>query len=95
MKIIGNKDNVDMLTYVHKGKQITFEYMKPPRYNDISTEYFSEKKRAHFIFDDTSEIDLMIDTLQQFKEEVLHIFNNWHKTDKYTIEDGDYNENDT
>ena len=76
MKIVGNKDNVNVITLVHKSNNIKFRcYAKPFPYVDkIDSE---EDKEVEIIFNDLKEVDSLISMLERFKKESCEYMGDW------------------
>lgn len=76
MKIIGNKESVNQISLTHKGINARFNcFMKPfPYCNDIDT---SNPEIIKIIFQDSYEIDNLIDVLEKFKKECFEHLGEW------------------
>lgn len=76
MKIIGNKDNVNVITLKHKGKDIKFRcYSKPFPYMPRTD--LEEDREAEIVFDDLREVDSLIEMLERFKKESHEYMGEW------------------
>lgn len=68
MQIIGNKEETDIITFVHKGKNLKFNcYAKTGPYENDGA--IKEPKRAEIVFSDLMEVDNMIEILTRFRKE--------------------------
>ena len=76
MKIVGNKDDINVITLIHKGKNFKFRcYPKPlPYMNRVDLE---EDRESEIIFDDLREVDSLIDVLERFKKESFEYIGEW------------------
>lgn len=78
MKIIGNEENVNIISLIHKGKDIKFQRISEPM--PYMTPLNLEKdKRAEIVFNDLLEVDELISILKQFKEECGRYIGIWQR----------------
>lgn len=76
MKIVGNKDDVNVITLIHKGKNIKFRcYLNPFPYMD--REDLEKDRESEIIFDDLREVDSMISMFERFKKESCEYMGEW------------------
>ena len=71
---IGNTDDVDAVTFKHKGNNLTFRrHMNPEYYN-----FFEPNNKEEIIeFTDLTEVDDLISMLKRFKKESLEYIGIW------------------
>lgn len=75
---IGDKENINKITLRHKGKDVKFKcFIKPFPY----TERLDLEKRngAEIIFDDLTEVDILIDILKRFKQQSQEYIGIWER----------------
>lgn len=75
MKIVGNKEDVNVITLIHKSKIFKLRcYPKLLPYMDRNLE---EDRGAEIFFDDLREVDSLIDILERFKKEICEYMGEW------------------
>lgn len=75
MKIVGNKDDINVITLIHKGKNFKFRCSTIPfPYMDRNLE---EDRESEIIFDDLREVDSLIGILERFKKESCEYIGEW------------------
>ena len=76
MRIIGNKENVDEIMFMHKGRGLKFKcFIKP--LNCEQRLNLKESKGVEIIFDDLREVDSLIDMLERFRKESYEYIGEW------------------
>jgi len=78
MKIIGNAKDINMITLIHKGKDVKFQcYPRSMPY--MPRIDLREDTKAEIIFDDLLEINELISMLERFREECSGYIGNWQR----------------
>lgn len=73
---IGNKDNINEITLIHKGRDIKFNcFIKPFPYEPRLD--LEETKGAEIVFHDLMEVDSMIEMLTRFRKECSEYIGEW------------------
>ena len=76
MEIRGSENKTSIIRFRHKGSNMTFEcYTKPNPYP--SAEDFHNFARAEILFDDLTEVSMMIEMLERFRRECSGCFGTW------------------
>lgn len=76
MKIFGDRDEANVITLTHKGKNIKFRcYPKPSSYMQRTD--LEVRREAEIVFDDLEEINEMISMLERFREECRGYIGEW------------------
>ena len=77
MRIIGDKNNINEITFVHKGRDLKFNcFIKPFPYEPRLD--LEETRRTEIVFDDLLEVDNMIEMLTRFREECCEYIGYWN-----------------
>lgn len=77
MKIIGNVEESNVITLIHKGKNMKFKHISAIPYTPrIDLE---EDKRAEIVFNDLLEVNELISMLERFREERSGYIGSWHR----------------
>ncbi|MDO4301801.1 MAG: hypothetical protein Q4D26_10470 [Clostridia bacterium] len=76
MKIIGNSDNINEITFIHNGRNVKFLcFIKPLPYE--SRLDLEKLKRAEIVFNDLMEVDSVIEMLKRFRKECGEYIGEW------------------
>ncbi len=79
MKIVGNKEDINMITLIHKGKEVKFQCI--PRQTPYMPRIDLERdKEAEIVFDDLLEVNELISMLERFRDECRGYIGHWNKT---------------
>lgn len=77
MKIIGNIEDANVITLIHKGKDVKFQHISAIPYM-LRTD-LEEDQRVEIVFNDLLEVNELISMLERFIEECSGYIGNWHR----------------
>lgn len=76
---INDKENINEIIFRHKGKDIKFNcFIKPFPY--VERLNLKEKDLVEIVFDDLTEVDVLIDMLKRFKQESQEYIGVWKRS---------------
>ena len=78
MKLVGNVEDINVITLIHKGKNAKFQCIPQPMPYMPRIDLMEDKK-AEIIFDDLREVDELITMLERFREECSGYLGSWHR----------------
>ena len=78
MRVIGNVEDINVITLIHKGKNAKFQCISQPMPYMPRID-LEEDKRAEIVFDDLREVDELITMLERFKKECSGYIGSWHR----------------
>lgn len=77
---INDKENINEIILRHKGKDIKFNcFIKPFPY--VERLDLKEKDSVEIVFDDLTEVDVLIDMLKRFKQESQEYIGVWKRSE--------------
>lgn len=78
MRVIGNVEDINVITLIHKGKNAKFQCIPQPMPYMPRID-LEEDKRVEIVFDDLREVDELITMLERFKKECSGYIGSWHR----------------
>ena len=78
MKIVGNIEDINTITFIHKGKNAKFQCILHPKLS-MSSMAMEQDKKAEIVFDDLIEVEELITMLERFKTECLGYIGSWYR----------------
>ena len=78
MKIVGNMEDINTITFIHKGKNAKFQCILHPKL-PMSNMDIEQDKKAEIVFYDLREVEELIAMLERFKTECLGYIGSWYR----------------
>lgn len=78
MRVIGNVEDINVITLTHKSKNAKFQCIPQPMPYMPRTD-LEEDKVVEIMFDDLREVDELIAMLERFKKECIGYIGSWYR----------------